>query len=535
MHPVAAHVGAGVRQSASAAGVVGEAHADLLEHRLGVGLDQRQPLLVEDLVVRDAPPDERRRLDPHRRPLGPPRRAAAAAAAPAARCRFGGLAHRMLPPRAPPRAPSRRLLAPKPRPPRRVSAATPAIRDIAAAPRVAPNPRRRSRAGRWPVAEPARPRTNPRDGASFARLRDVSGLPEFARANSPLRTAARCPLFASAMTQPDHQRLLIVDFGSQVTQLIARRLREARIYCEIHPYQKVDAAFLAAFAPAGGDPLRRPGQRHRAGQPARRPRDLRPRRPGARHLLRPADDDGPARRPVEAGHHAEFGRAFVTPDRHRTTRCFTGLFADRPRGGLDEPRRPGHRARPRLRGDRRLAERPLRDHRRPRPPLLRRPVPPRGAPHRQRRPHPAATSPTSPASPATGPWPPTRTRRSPRSAPRSATRRVICGLSGGVDSLGRRGADPRGDRRPAHLRLRRHRPDAPGRGRGGRHPVPRPLQHPADPRRRERPLPRRARRRHRPRGQAQDHRPAVHRGLRGHAPRGRRRAPSSPRARSTPT
>ena len=51
------------------------------------------------------------------------------------------------------------------------------------------------------------------------------------------------------MTQPDHQRLLIVDFGSQVTQLIARRLRESRIYCEIHPYQKVDAAFLAAFRP----------------------------------------------------------------------------------------------------------------------------------------------------------------------------------------------------------------------------------------------------------------------------------------------
>ena len=68
--------------------------------------------------------------------------------------------------------------------------------------------------------------------------------------------------------------------------------------------------------------------------------------------------------------------------------------------------------------------------------------------------------------------------------------KVICGLSGGVDSLGRRGPDPRGDRRPAHLRLRRHRPDAPGRGRRGRHPLPRPLQHPADPRRRERPLPR---------------------------------------------
>ena len=46
-----------------------------------------------------------------------------------------------------------------------------------------------------------------------------------------------------------HDRLLIIDFGSQVTQLIARRLRELNVYCEIHPFNKVDAAFLAAFAP----------------------------------------------------------------------------------------------------------------------------------------------------------------------------------------------------------------------------------------------------------------------------------------------
>ncbi len=49
------------------------------------------------------------------------------------------------------------------------------------------------------------------------------------------------------MTQ--HQRLLIIDFGSQVTQLIARRLRELNVYCEIHPYQKVTDAFLKDFAP----------------------------------------------------------------------------------------------------------------------------------------------------------------------------------------------------------------------------------------------------------------------------------------------
>ncbi|MEL7524408.1 MAG: glutamine-hydrolyzing GMP synthase [Pseudomonadota bacterium] len=46
-----------------------------------------------------------------------------------------------------------------------------------------------------------------------------------------------------------HDRLLIIDFGSQVTQLIARRLRELNVYCEIHPFQKVTDAFLAEFAP----------------------------------------------------------------------------------------------------------------------------------------------------------------------------------------------------------------------------------------------------------------------------------------------
>ena len=34
---------------------------------------------------------------------------------------------------------------------------------------------------------------------------------------------------------PDHQKILILDFGSQVTQLIARRVREAHVYCEVHP------------------------------------------------------------------------------------------------------------------------------------------------------------------------------------------------------------------------------------------------------------------------------------------------------------
>ncbi len=45
------------------------------------------------------------------------------------------------------------------------------------------------------------------------------------------------------MTAPAHDKILIVDLGSQVTQLIARRVREAGVYCEIVPYQRAEAAF----------------------------------------------------------------------------------------------------------------------------------------------------------------------------------------------------------------------------------------------------------------------------------------------------
>ncbi len=48
-----------------------------------------------------------------------------------------------------------------------------------------------------------------------------------------------------------HDRILIIDFGAQYTQLIARRVREAGVYCEIHPYNKVTEASLKDFAPKG--------------------------------------------------------------------------------------------------------------------------------------------------------------------------------------------------------------------------------------------------------------------------------------------
>lgn len=44
-------------------------------------------------------------------------------------------------------------------------------------------------------------------------------------------------------------RVLIIDFGSQVTQLIARRLRELNVSCEIHPFNKVTDDFLAEYSP----------------------------------------------------------------------------------------------------------------------------------------------------------------------------------------------------------------------------------------------------------------------------------------------
>ncbi len=114
------------------------------------------------------------------------------------------------------------------------------------------------------------------------------------------------------MTQ--HQRLLIIDFGSQVTQLIARRLRELKVYCEIHPYNRVDDAFLADFAPQAVILSGGPDSVTRAGSP-RAPEALWTFGVpvlgicyGQQTMMQQLGGL------VESGHGtAEFGRAFVTP------------------------------------------------------------------------------------------------------------------------------------------------------------------------------------------------------------------------------
>jgi GMP synthase (glutamine-hydrolysing) len=52
------------------------------------------------------------------------------------------------------------------------------------------------------------------------------------------------------MSDIHSQKILILDFGSQYTQLIARRVREAHVYCELHPFD-MDLAAIRTFAPNG--------------------------------------------------------------------------------------------------------------------------------------------------------------------------------------------------------------------------------------------------------------------------------------------
>jgi GMP synthase (glutamine-hydrolysing) len=125
------------------------------------------------------------------------------------------------------------------------------------------------------------------------------------------------------MTEPK-DRVLIVDFGSQVTQLIARRLRESGVYCEIHPFDKAEAALEgappAAVILSGG-----PASAGLPGSPAAPPRlfDLGVPVLGICYgeMTLCAQLGGK----VEGGHNREFGRADITIQ--RPSPLFEGLGA----------------------------------------------------------------------------------------------------------------------------------------------------------------------------------------------------------------
>src|SRR6202165_14814 len=118
------------------------------------------------------------------------------------------------------------------------------------------------------------------------------------------------PIPAKNAAAPAHDKILIVDFGSQVTQLIARRVREEKVFCEIVPYQKAAEAFAAikpkAVILSGGpasvldkDAPLAPPALYRAGVPV---------------LGICYGEQAMAQQlggTVEGGHHREFGRAEV--------------------------------------------------------------------------------------------------------------------------------------------------------------------------------------------------------------------------------
>ena len=135
-----------------------------------------------------------------------------------------------------------------------------------------------------------------------------------------------------------HDLVLIVDFGSQVTQLIARRVREAGVYCEIHPFSKAGEAFTRLKPKAAifsGGPASVP----EAGKPARAGGDLAERGSHSRHLLRPADLVRATRR--QGGGRPCGG---IRPCGGRNPRPLRlvrrRLASGRPLSGVDEPRRP---------------------------------------------------------------------------------------------------------------------------------------------------------------------------------------------------
>ena len=135
----------------------------------------------------------------------------------------------------------------------------------------------------------------------------------------------------------------------------------------------------------GGDPLGRPGQRHRVRHPARARLGVQGGPAGARHLLRRADHGG-----ADGRRRGRRAPPRVRPRRvrgHGRHGAVQGRVGEGQQGHrVDEPRRPCHAAAPRLQGGGRVEGRAVRGHRRREAQALRRAVPPRGGAHPAREP-----------------------------------------------------------------------------------------------------------------------------------------------------
>jgi GMP synthase (glutamine-hydrolysing) len=114
----------------------------------------------------------------------------------------------------------------------------------------------------------------------------------------------------SVPAAPLHEKILIVDFGSQVTQLIARRVREEGVYSEIVPFQKAEQAFHEmrpnAVILSGG-----PASVHEAGSPRAPDIIFKSGVPVLGICYGQMTMAAQLGGEVEGGHHREFGRADV--------------------------------------------------------------------------------------------------------------------------------------------------------------------------------------------------------------------------------
>ncbi len=123
--------------------------------------------------------------------------------------------------------------------------------------------------------------------------------------------------------QPEHDRILILDFGSQVTQLIARRVRESGVYCEVWPFntdvKRIETFGAKAFILSGG-----PASVHEGTSPRAPELVFKASVPVLGICYGEQTMCAQLGGKVEAGDHREFGRAYV--DVTDTCALFDGVW-----------------------------------------------------------------------------------------------------------------------------------------------------------------------------------------------------------------